>query len=496
MEFLADDKLEGRDTGSPGHKLAAEYVSAQFERAGLKPGGTEGYVQPVAFKVRRIDEENSSITLIREGVREKVTLGREAIIGMRVNPAPMVKAGLVFAGYGFAVPENKFDDLAGVDAKGKIVVYIQSVPAGIPSELSAHYQSASERWKRLKAAGAIGVIAIQNPKTMDIPWARSSRSRVLPSMDIADASLNETTGQQIGLTWNAERAGPLFEGSGHTMEELLKLTGEKKMLPKFPLVGEIEIKTAVKHGDVVSQNVVGILPGGDAKLKNEFVVLSAHLDHIGKMPVIEGDGIHNGAMDNAAGIASLIELARMFQSNKVKPKRSIGFVAVTGEEKGLRGSRYFATHPTLKGRMVANVNMDMFLPIHKLEVLRVLGLAESDLGDTMREAAARAGVRVHPDPQPERNSFIRSDQYSFVREGVPAINASFGFDPASPEAKQHKTWLTERYHGVSDDLAQPVDQESAVLYTRILYDFTRHVADQPVAPRWKESSFFRRFERK
>lgn len=496
VEVLADDKMEGRDTGSKGHRLAAEYVAQEFERAGLKPAGTQGYFQPVPFKVRKIDESASSIELIRDGKTEKVTLGRDATISMRIDPKPDVTAGAVFVGYGFAVPEKGYDDITGVDLKGKLAVYLSGVPEGIPAELSAHYQSAEARWNLLKAAGAIGVITIANPKSADIPWARSSRFRLLPSMDLADVKYDETGGMQVSLAWNAERADELFQGSGHTIEELLKLADAKKRLPGFPLNVKLHVKTAVERTDVESQNIVAVLPGNDSKLKHEFVVLSAHIDHTGKVNVLEGDGINNGAMDNAAGIASLIEVANTFKRDKIKPKRSIAFVAVTGEEKGLRGSRYFATHSTLKGKMVADLNMDMFLPIHELKVLRVLGLNESDLGDTMRAAAEKAGVRVQTDPQPERNAFIRSDQYNFVREGIPSINAGFGYDPGSPEAKIHKDWLTERYHGVTDDLNQPVDQEAAAKFNGILFDFIQQVANQPHAPRWKDSSFFKRFEKR
>ncbi len=497
VEVLADDKMEGRDTGSKGHRMAAAYVAQEFERAGLKPGGTDGYTQPVPFHVRKIDESASSIDLIRgEGITEKVTLGREAAISIRVDPKPLVEAPVVFAGYGFAVPEKNYDDISGLDMKGKLVMYIMGVPEGIPSELAAHYQSAAERWNRLKAAGAIGVISIQNPQNADIPWARASRSRLLPSMDLVDPKYLETTGMEISLAWNAERADRLLQGSGHTMEELLALASAKKPLPRFPLDVKLRVKTQVTRSEVESQNVIGVIPGSDAKLSGEYIVLSAHLDHIGKSIVVEGDGIHNGAMDNAAGIASLMEIARMFRDSGFKPKRSIAFVAVTGEEKGLRGSRFFATHSTLPGKIAADVNMDMYLPIHELKVLRVLGLTESDMGDTMTAVAKKEGVRVQPDPQPERNAFIRSDQYSFVREGIPSINAGFGYDPGSPEAKIHKDWLTERYHGVTDDVTQPVDKEGAAKYNKILFEFTKIVANQNVAPHWKSSSFFKRFEKR
>jgi Zn-dependent M28 family amino/carboxypeptidase len=239
---------------------------------------------------------------------------------------------------------------------------------------------------------------------------------------------------------------------------------------------------------------VGVRPGTDASLKNEYVVLSAHLDHVGVGEPINGDRIYNGAMDNASGSAVLLDLADSLKKSPEKLRRSLLLVFVTGEEKGLLGSRYFTAHSTVKpGSMVANINIDMFLPIVPLKVLTVYGLAESEVGDRAQEAAQSLGVRVQPDPEPQRNAFIRSDQYNFIRHGIPALAMGVGFDRGSPEQQIFKDWLTQRYHAPSDDLDQPVDLAAAAKYEEIVHALTVRLANQDQRPQWRADSFFRRY---
>src|SRR5260221_2630510 len=310
IEFLASDKLEGRNTGSEGHLKAAEFVAAQFQRDGLKPAGTHGYVQPVAFNTRELDESDSSLTLETNGKEHPLTLGEEAIIGTRVDPAPSVEAALFFVGYGLRAPDNNYDDFAGLDTKGKIAVYIGGAPGSMPSALSAHYQSAGQRWVALKSAGMIGAISIQNPNHMDIPWPRIASSRFQLTMQLAAPGMNETAGEQIAITWNPAYADELFSGTGHTFDELVAMAEAGKQLPRFALPAKVKARTAMKPGSVESQNVAAIFPGSDAKLKDEYVVMSAHIDHLGVGTPINGDSIYNGPMDNASGVASIPQRAR------------------------------------------------------------------------------------------------------------------------------------------------------------------------------------------
>jgi len=494
VEALANDGMEGRNTGSPGHKRAADYVTAQFQKAGLAPAGVGGYIQPVRFKTRRIVEAESSLALVRDGKAEPLTLGEDANIGLRVDPAPSLEAPLVFVGYGLNIPERGINDFAGVNLKGAVVVYVSTTPKSLPGPLQAHFGSAEERWKMYHAAGAIGTIAIANPKSMDIPWARSTLARLQPAMSLADRALDEAPGQQLSVTMNPAHADKLLAGSGHTFAELLALVDAGKPVPSFALPARLKTTAKVERAEVESQNVAGVLRGSDPKRRDEYVVVSAHLDHLGVGGAVNGDTIYNGAMDNASGVAAILEVAASLHDAGAKPARSILFVAVTGEEKGLLGSSYFAAHPTVpRASVVANVNTDMFLPLFPLKTLMVLGLDESDLGQDVRATAKAVGVSVQADPEPQRSRFVRSDQYSFIKFGIPALAMKVGYEANSPEAAIAAKWTTERYHAPSDDLSQPIDRSAAGKYVEIVRDLAVRIANRPDRPKWNDSSFFKRF---
>jgi Zn-dependent M28 family amino/carboxypeptidase len=494
VKILAADNMEGRETGSPGLRKAQEYVVEQLKRAGLEPVGSASYYQPVRFESRQIVENESSLALVHNGQIEPLTLGDDAFFSTRVDLAPTVDAPLVFAGYGLAIPELGHDDLAGLDLRDKVVVIFPGAPADIPGALASHYQSADERWKALRKAGAVGIITILNPAAMDIPWSRISANRAHPNMALKGAEFNETSGENLAVTFNPEKAQKLFEGSGHTLQEMLDLVKDRKPLPRFPLIPTIRAIASINKKTVESANLVAELPGSDPKLKNEYVVLSAHLDHLGIGEPINGDRIYNGAMDNASGSAVLLDLIASLKKSPKKLKRSVLFVFVTGEEKGLLGSRYFTTHPTVKpGSMIANINIDMFLPILPLKVLTVHGLAESDMGDMAREVAQSLGVQVQADPEPQRNAFIRSDQYNFIRHGVPALAMGVGFEKGSPQQEIFKNWRTQRYQAPSDDLDQPVDLATAGKYEEIIRALMVRLAENAGRPQWKPDSFFRRY---
>jgi Zn-dependent M28 family amino/carboxypeptidase len=494
VKVLASDDMEGRETGSPGLRKAQEFVVEQLKSAGLEPVGSRSYYQPVRFESRQIVEQQSSLALVHNGQVEPLALGDDVIFSTRVDLASAVEAPLVFAGYGLTIPELGHDDLAGLDLRDKVVVIFPGAPAEIPGALASHYQSAGERWKALRKVGAVGVITILNPAAMDIPWSRISANRAHPSMALKGAEFDETSGEKLAVVFNPEKAQKLFEGSGHTLQEMLDLVKDRKPLPRFPLVPTIRAKASVNKKMVESANLVAELPGGDPKLKNEYVVLSAHLDHLGIGEPINGDRIYNGAMDNASGSAVLLDLIASLKKSPKRLKRSLLFVFVTGEEKGLLGSRYFTTHPTVKpGSMIANINIDMFLPIVPLKVLTVYGLAESDMGDLVRDVAQSLSVQVQPDPEPQRNAFIRSDQYNFIRHGVPALAMKVGFEKGSPQQAIFKDWLTQRYHAPSDDLDQPVDLAAAGKYEDIIHELMVRLADSAGRPQWKQDSFFRRY---
>lgn len=494
VKALAADNMEGRETGSAGLRRAEDYLVEQLKMDGLEPAGASGYFQSIEFESRQIVESESSLALIIKGQTEPLVLGEDAIFSTRVDLAASVRAPLVFAGYALSVPEKNYDDFAGLDLKGKVVVSISGAPSDIPGPLASHYQSAAERWKALQKAGAIGAITILNPASMDIPWSRISANRNHPSMALVGAEFDETPGQKLAVFFNPAYGDKLFDGSGHSFQEILELAGQRKPLPRFPLPLSVKASASVRKKIVESANVIAKLPGSDPRLKNEYVVLSAHVDHIGIGEPINGDRIYNGAMDNAAGAAVLLDVADSLRKSPQKPKRSLLFLFLTGEEKGLLGSRYFTARPTVTpGSMVADINIDMFLPIVPLKVLTVYGMAESDLGTMAREVAQSAGVSSQADPEPQRNAFIRSDQYNFIRHGIPALAMGVGFAPGSEQQKAFKNWLTQRYHAPSDDLNQPVDLSAAARYEEIIRGLVLRVATGEHRPEWSPDSFFRRY---
>jgi hypothetical protein len=518
VQYLADDSLEGRNVGTEGYRKAVAYVAGQFDKLGLQPAGTAGYEQPVKFETRTLVPDQSSMALVHDGTAEPLAPGRDATLSSRGEAADPVTAPMVFVGYGLVIPEAKHNDLEGLDLHGKIAVYVNAPgPLQVSGNVKSHYSSAVERWAALHAAGAIGVATIANPR-MPAPGtgpdaAAGGRGENAgrggnggnggrgagaqapqPSVSLADPALRETAGMQVSIAIARTGGEKFFAGSGHTYEEIMKLVADNKPLPTFPLAASLQVKTTFTTSTMEASNVVAMLPGSDPKLKNEYVVFSAHLDHLGVGRPVNGDSLYNGAMDNASGVASVLEVARLFKESGVKPKRSLIFLTVAAEEKGELGSRYFAAHPTVPfQQIVADINLDMFLPLYKLKVLEVQGLVESSLGDVVKEAAKEEGVDVQTDREPDQNRFIRSDQYSFIRRGVPSLAFKFGYEFGSPEEKIRTEWVKTVYHRPSDDLNQPIDKESAAKFDRIIFGLMKRVADDPARPHWKDDSFFKRF---
>jgi Zn-dependent M28 family amino/carboxypeptidase len=495
VKVLAGDGMEGRKTGSEGLRKAEAYTVEQLQKSGLEPAGEKGFYQTVKFDQRRVDENASFATLIRDRKEFPLVLGKDAYFSSTVDlPSAEVTAPMVFVGYGLNIPEKNEDDYSGLNLKGKVVVYISGSPEDIPSALSAHSQTAMERGKSLRKAGAVGVIRIFNPAAMDAPWDRIALNRTAPAMQLADPKMLDFAGIKVALTFNPAQSEKLFAGSGHTFAEVAASAKDRKRLPSFPLATTLKAHAAIDSKTVLSDNVIAKLPGSDHVLKNEYVVLSAHIDHLGIGAPINGDSIYNGALDNASGSALLLDIAAHLAEHPEKLRRSVLFVFVTAEEKGLLGSRYFAAHPTVDPRLiVADINTDMFLPIVPLKTLLVLGIDESTLG--ARAAAIAKSVGVHPisDPMPLRNIFIRSDQYSFVLHGVPSVMMSVWAEPGTPEEKVLETWLRTRYHAPSDDVNQQINLQAAALFEEIALRLLTNTANEDAPPQWNKDSFFRRY---
>lgn len=493
VEILASDDMRGRLTGSADHQRAADYVVGQFKALNLQPAGSDGFFQPVDFVEQRIDLTRTQAMLSTGGSSEPILIPDDMIISAGSGPAPeQIDAPLVFAGYGLSIPEAGHDDFAGLDVRGKIVVVISGGPSNISGALKSNARS--ERARRLAEAGALGLIALVSPGQIEIPWSGRKPLAGQPAMYLADAALRDVKTPFLSASMNTDRSEILFAGSGHSFAELAALADASKPVPTFPLPKQLHVTLASARQPVRSTNIIARLPGSDRKLAAQNVVISAHLDHLGVQAPVNGDAIYNGAMDDASGVATVIEIATKLRHDGAKPRRSILFTIVTAEEKGLLGSHYFAARPTVpKSSIVADLNFDMPLPLWKLTSVIVLGREESSLGVQAQEAAEAAGLALLPDPLPDRNSFTRSDQYSFIRAGVPSVAFKFGFARGTPEEAIEKAWRATRYHRPSDDLAQPVEKDEAVKLNDYVADFALRVANAPARPVWQPTSFFRRF---
>ncbi len=492
---LADDTYEGRLTATPGYDRAAGYVAREFARAGLQAAGTDGFLQSVALLEQSVDLKASRLALSGPAGETALAVPEDALLGTRVQQVRSVDAPLVFVGYGLSLPEAGHDDFAGVDLRGAVAVVLAGGPKAISGALRSH-ASRAEIWLALQKAGAVGMVTIANPNAMDIPWARAALFAGTPGMRLADPALNDAKQPFFTASFNPASAERLFAHSGRRFADLVTMADAGEALEAFPLNQRLRATVAASDRAISSPNVVALLPGRDRRLKAEHVVLTAHLDHLGVgKPVggkpVNGDAIYNGAMDNASGIASLLESARALKAKR--PKRSVIFLAVTAEERGLLGSRYFANRPTVPAAgIIANINMDMYLPLWPLTHVTALGAEESTLGDVSAAVAKGLGLTQVPDRAPERNLFVRSDQYSFVRTGVPALALKFA--ASTPEqAAIEKAWLTQRYHAPSDDLNQPIEPKYADAFNAYLERLIRTVANDPQRPTWKLDSFFRRF---
>jgi len=491
VQYLADDKLEGRRTGTPGYEAAVQYVEAQYKAIGLKPAGTNGYRQDVELVPTTVDLTASSFAV--DSISYK--LGEAVTLSPHITGNAKVDAPMVFIGYGLQLPRRHLDDLAGLDLHGKIAVLYNAPPETLQGPQRAFARGITERWKVLSAAGAIGLIMISPPRPgappPSAPTGNNQRPAPQPTLLFADPALETLADLRLSATLTTEGATTFFANTGHPFADLKALADAGKPLPHFEIPGTLHATTVINtQPHIKAPNVIGLLEGSDPKLKKEYVIISAHLDHLGIGRPVDGDTIYNGAMDNASGVASVIESAKLLSAGP-HPRRSILFIALTGEELGELGSQYFATKPTVpKSSIVADLNMDMYLPLFPLRFLEIQGLGESTLGNDARAICQLNDVEPQFDKQPDENRFVRSDQVNFVRQGIPALAFKFGWVPDSPEMKTFNEWVKVRYHRPSDDLNQPVDKIAAAQFTSLLAQLATRVANAPTRPTWyPESSF-------
>jgi Zn-dependent M28 family amino/carboxypeptidase len=490
IEYLADDALQGRMPGTPGYEQAAAYVAGKFKAYGLKPLTGTSYLQPIQFTQQRVVQDRSSVALVgADGAVQPLVLGEDLRLTAAAPQPATIEAPLVFIGYGLHLPKAGYDDFAGQDLKGKILVMIdRGGPAQMSDAMKAGSRSVNTN-RMVEQVGALGVVTLQAPRTMDVPWVRQRLLAGNPGMFPTETGA--ARGARFAAFANPASQEKLFARSGHTWAEVMALADASKPIKGFALNVSLRAAVTTESSTLVSPNIVGVLPGSDPKLAKEYVLVSAHLDHLGVGAPINGDAIYNGAMDDASGVATVLEIARSMGAAKSRPKRSVLFLAFTGEERGLLGSRVFADRPGVpRNALVADLNMDMALPLWPFTSLYMPGEGESTLGAEARTVATARGIAVVPDPFPDRNVFTRTDQFSFVRAGVPGVALKFGFLPGTPQAEIERAWRANRYHSPSDDLKQPVDLAAADTFNGFVQALAIHLANAPGRPTWNQDSIF------
>jgi hypothetical protein len=496
IQYLADDKLKGRMPGTPGYQMAVDYVTEQLKKLGAQPAGENGtYVQKVRLRRSFTAPGATFMVQTKEGQAPGLTYGQDYLLFPNPEEAQVsVAAPLIFAGYGISTPELGYDDYAGVDAKGKVVVIVRGAPKKFSPTVALYNEDMLTILQTAARHGAVGVlVASTKPDAKLVPQPKGVMSVLGPDGKVA-VSRNFSTRQirMLGAV-NAATFQRLFAGAAaDTGRVLASLRTDKPM--SQPLPGTLQAQYRSTYKDVDGYNVIGKIPGSDAKLKNEYVVHSAHLDHLGIGAPVEGDSLYNGAHDNASGVASVLEIGKVYSRLKEKPKRSVLLVLVAGEEMGLLGSGYFAKYPTVpKAQIVADVNTDMPTIIAPLLSIVALGAENSSLQTPMTNAANYLGLSVEPDPEPEQNRFVRSDQYSFVAQGIPALHIKYGNKTADGKNNLSQTvqqWRAKYYHKPQDDINGVFDFEAGKKYVQLNFLIGYQIADTPARPTWNPGNFF------
>ncbi len=500
MHFLADDLLEGRDTGSRGHEIASLYIATEFQRYGLVPAGDNNtFMQRVSFRKGLLVQESPAFSFTKNGKSTDFKFLDDYLVSpdlAHVNAN--VSAPLVFVGYGIVSPELNHDDYADIDVKGKIVVVLSGKPTRFPSEVGSHVSSGSQKTTYAADRGAVGLITIQTPAAeKSRPFDRSKlyvNTARMAWVDTNGVPGNMRPEIKASASLNIDASKRLFEGAEVSLDDIFAQLENEQTPSGFDLDTTATLAYKTSHEEVSSPNVIGLLEGSDPVLKNEYVVYTAHSDHLGISKSVEKDTINNGAMDNATGTSVLMETARMFSELSSAPKRSILFVAVTGEEKGLLGADYFARHPTRPiESLVANVNLDMPILTYEFADVIAFGASHSSMGKKVAAAVANAGIKLTDDPWPELNLFTRSDHYAFVKQGVPAVFLVTGIESKTQGidgSEVLNTFLATHYHRPSDDMNQAFMWKAARTFTQVNFEIGLTLSNDKERPTWNEDSFF------
>ena len=499
LNYLASDEREGRFPGTRGYDESAQYVADQFAAVGLEPGGTDGWFQQVPIITRLIDIENSGITLHTSSGDLDLEWKKDFIIyADPLRPENRIRAEVVFVGFGIHAPDVGYSDYDGIDVSGKIVATFRRAPATFPATERAHYSSDRTKAAELVRRGAIGQIVLSNRLDERIsPWKNVTQNvGTQPDMTWIDEGGNVADFHpelQGSARFSRRAAEKLFEGSPLNFEDALDAAEDVR--PSSAALGvEVTMYRKTTHGRVTSPNVIGVLRGSDPVLSKEYVVYSSHLDHLGIGTPVDGDSIYNGMYDNALGVATTIEVARALAALPVPPRRSILFVAATGEEFGLFGTDYFGQYPTVpSSALVANVNIDMPMTIFPFTTVTGYGAEHSSLEGLVALEVQKEGFELRPDPYPDEVYFIRADQYSFVRQGIPSVYLAEGVEAADPAVDGLAlvdAFVADHYHQPSDDLSQPIVWETELKFARACVRVGHRIAMEEQRPTWNEGDFF------
>ena len=498
VRFLADDLLEGREAGTRGYDLAAHYVAQRLRSMGLEPAGENGsYFQevPLYRSIRR--QEGARFSIAYPDRTLELAFQKDYLPGHDFTAEKfLVTAPLVFVSQAVVAPELDQDDLAGLDLRGKIAVVLSNAPSRFDNNQRAFYSSGREKLAALNARGVVGVVWISDPdREAKRPWEQGAANWQRPAMKIRPADggiLDGYANIQAQASLSVAAARKLFVGSKYSADEVFEML-KSDALKSFELPVSVTIAGQNSISTLTSRNVVARLPGTDSLLRNEHVVFSAHLDHVGIGAEVNGDKIYNGALDNALGVSVMLDVARQMSQARAN-RRSGLFLAVTAEEKGLLGSQYFSEYPTVSAdSIVANINMDMPVILTELTDVIALGTQHSSLKDAVEQSAQTVGVSLSEDPFPEEVFFVRSDQYSFIRKGIPALAMDGGIDSASSVEDGKKTmmdFLANHYHQPSDSVALPIHYPSVAKLARLNAEIAWRVANADERPRWNEGDFF------
>ena len=506
VRVLASDDFEGRGPATPGEEKSIAYISRQFAAAGVQPGGDHGgWFQDVPL-ARFAVTGPVYMSLTTAGATQPLTQGDQAVVQtlLPVSHVAVAHAPLVFVGYGVRAPECGWDDFKGVDLHGKIAVVLINDPDFAAPQLNkgpgcfggramTYYGRWTYKYEEAARQGALGMLIVHETAPAAYGWATVKNSNANAQFDIVRADPSKVHPLIQGWIQH-DVAAALFKRSGLDLDSEERAAQNPAFQPVPLKAASFSADYAVEHSQIVSHNVVGRLPG---KTKpDQTVIYSAHWDHLGVgLPDARGDRIFNGAVDNATGVAALIELARVY-AHAPRTDRSVVFLAVTGEEKGLLGSEYYATHPLYPlATTVADLNMDALAPDGPARDVSTSGGGKVDLEDRLAKAAKREGRYLSPDAEPEKGHFYRSDHFSFAKVGVPAISLESGEDlyvgGKAAGAAFRSDYTAHRYHQPADEWSAGWDLRGEAIDVGLLYTLGRELADSDAWPQWKAGAEFK-----